>query len=516
MTPIQMDEVLKELTNQEGVTLEGSKEILQYIYQTGYEKVYNKNCHYRLKTDVQALKAENPKEGNILENNIREMYKQLEVTNMMTKEIMHRIFDGMEMQYKPGFYDFFVNNLGDILVDENKQKMLSKIQRQWEKISEIYLGQRITFDMCENYMANASYKNLQNEDLELAKLSMSCGYDQRTFEKVKDIYHEQLKRTKSSIPCIQEELSSKSYTYKVLRLDDPSIIFVGELTHCCQAINDAGESCMRHSATSPNGRVLVVQDAKGKVLSQSWIWRNQNVLCLDNIEAVRRESNHKRIVSDEILNTLQKAAKELVKVDKANFEQWKQEKIAKLTEQRSKGEISDKEFELQKAEIEQIVSSQRLTRVTVGEGYSDISLKGLKPDYENRYPEEDVKYISDSRSQFILYEDEKANESRESTANSPTIALYSDGEETQKLIDIDTSEVEKSSGRDWDFYDDWTDNPQARDDEDDLYDLNFTIAKNEVENFVRNFLNNTLRQEAQEFLSEITRSLQKRMEETNR
>lgn len=506
MSPEQMERVLNEpYTLEERQSLLGSKEIIQYIYQNGYEKVYAKRYHFTLKTDLQALIGKKPKEGHILEQKIRQMYQQLNISNMMIADKMHRIFDGMDMRYKPGFYDFFVNNLGTILANEATQKMLSKIQKQWEKIEESFLGQKITFDMCQSYFANMEYDNMQPEDLELAKLSINCGYDQNKFEAVAEIYHEQLKRTTSSIPPIWEDSSSKEgYTYQVLRLDDPTTIFVGELTNCCQAIGDAGESCMIHSATSSNGRMLVVKDEKGRVTSQSWIWRNKNVLCFDNVEAVQRENDHRRVISNEILNTIQRAAEEFVRVDTERFEEWRQAKLAELTKQRKQGDISEQEFETQKARIEEILNSQRLTKVTVGQGYSDISLKGLQPDDENRYPEEKVEYIADSRKQFVLYEDTLAKDISKTSTTYQTIPLYEDPEELQKLIGIDTSELEP---RDWNIGNNWTDDVLLEDD--DIYDTEFVIAKEEVERFVRDFLNNTTRQEAQEFLTEMMHSLER-------
>lgn len=45
--------------------------------------------------------------------------------------------------------------------------------------------------------------------------------------------------------------------------------------------------------------------------------------------------------------------------------------------------------------IKTIIKGQRLTRVTVGVGYTDVDLKGLKPDSENKYPEENVEYIDE-------------------------------------------------------------------------------------------------------------------------
>ena len=45
---------------------------------------------------------------------------------------------------------------------------------------------------------------------------------------------------------------------------------------------------MKHSALSEDGRVFVVKDEQDRIVAQSWIWRNQNVCCFDNIEIPNR------------------------------------------------------------------------------------------------------------------------------------------------------------------------------------------------------------------------------------
>lgn len=68
---------------------------------------------------------------------------------------------------------------------------------------------------------------------------------------------------------------------------------LGKLTHCCQSLSgEAGESCVRHGLTSPNGGFYIV--CKGdvhnplitdEVIGQSWVWRSQkNALVFDSIE----------------------------------------------------------------------------------------------------------------------------------------------------------------------------------------------------------------------------------------
>ena len=534
MSPNQMKEVLKEVEdNEQEIATEeiavGERAIIQYIYRKGYKKAYDLQCQYQLTRNLQTLDAKTRED---LTDEIRYLYGELGVSNIMTKNKMHAIFDGMDMHYKPGFYNFFVKNLETILQRQDIQKMLAKIQNQWEKIQEEFIGQEITFDMCTAYLSNITYSNVQPQDIEIAKLSVNCNYDQSMFDQAVRLHQEQLKRTQSSIPAIGEDVSLENYTYQVLRLDDPAAIFVGELTNCCQVMNNAGESCMLHSIMSQNGRVLVVRDTNGKVVSQSWIWRNKNVLCLDNVETVQRDHHHKRLVSNEILNTIQRAAQEFIEVDKEQFENWSKTKLSELMKQKENGEISDQEFEVQKARIEQTVSSQRLTKVTVGSGYSDISLKGLKLDDENRAPEEDVEYIADSRTQFILYQDPEAQNTAKVSSNEKTVALYTDPEELKRLINIDLSNLELPEGRDgleeqWEEEDwendweeeqggwgeaeqeDWEEDGGFIEEDAELWDNNFMIAKEEIERFARNFVNSKKRQEAQEFIAEITRYLQR-------
>ena len=70
----------------------------------------------------------------------------------------------------------------------------------------------------------------------------------------------------------------------MLRLDDPLALAIGTLTDCCQELGNAAQTSMEHSMTDKHGRLFIVKDEKGNVVAQSWVWRNKNVLCFDNIE----------------------------------------------------------------------------------------------------------------------------------------------------------------------------------------------------------------------------------------
>ena len=469
-------------------TNDNYKKVMTYIYKLGYDKAeQDKGYIIKLKTDIQQEKIKDKKRGQELENKIRQFYYTNGSKHIMTPEKLHRIFDGMDMKYKPGFYEFFKDNYEQILADTEKQSEISKIQNQWDKIVEANLGQKVNFEKCEAYIYSQIYENVGEDELEIAKLASNSGYSQEQFEQVQEIFNEQKKRTQSSIPQIEKKDAKTGYTYKVLRLDDPTAIFVGELTDCCQALGNAGESCMRHSVTSPNGRILVVQDGEGKILSQSWIWRNKNTICLDNIEAVQKDSQNKKIVSSDLLSVIQGAAKDFVETDKAGMQKWEKAQLLKLEEEKANGSISEQEYNESKTKIEQVVQSQQLTKVTVGIGYTDVDLSGLKADNENKYPEESVAYISDSRKQLVLYEDQSI---QHKDNNARTVAMYRDDEKSTKLIQVDTSEIEQSQD---DEYND--------EDEIDEYD---EIELNAIRNAVRYAGN---RQEAREALQNIEKWL---------
>lgn len=461
---VKLDEDAMEEELQKVYVNEQYKAVMQYIYKIGYDKVEHFNYTVKLKTDIQQLKIKNKKVGQELENKVREFYYANDARKTMTPNTLHRIFDGMDMRYKKGFYEFLRDNLDQIMNNIEKQRELSKIQRSWKKINEEYLGQKISFEKCENYLYGRNYKNVQEDEEVIAKLSSNCGYSQEDFEEIQKIFREQKQRTVSSIPQIEKKNNANGYTYKVLRLDDPVAIFIGELTDCCQALNDAGESCMRHSVTSQNGRVLVVQDENGKVVSQSWIWRNKNVLCFDNIEAIKKDSNNKKIISSDILDMVKKAARDFVEEDKKSLKAWKNSKIELLEQQKQNGEISKEQYDEEIAKINQIINGQQLNRVTVGIGNTDVDLNGLKKDKENKYPEEKVEYISDSRKQLILYED-KEIEHEENYLK--TVAIYQDSADSKYLVDVDTSEIDDEIDDDEYDYDEYDDDEY---DYDEYYD----------------------------------------------
>lgn len=86
----------------------------------------------------------------------------------------------------------------------------------------------------------------------------------------------------STIPKVSGEFGN--FRYEILDLDDPLAVAVGELSHCCFVVKGISYSALKHSMQSKNGRTFVVY-YNGKFLTQSWVWRNGDVICFDSVEA---------------------------------------------------------------------------------------------------------------------------------------------------------------------------------------------------------------------------------------
>lgn len=292
----------------------------------------------------------------------------------------HALFGGLTPEYNPDFAKFINNHLRDILYSDNPWSMggkLATIQKSWDYIqNKRDMNRRqfhdkpawkISFKEIDDILGGIIYDRegrLADEKYdELAELCFSYRYDQGMFERCCDLYDEMCARDHTSIPDVSGECGN--YHYKFLSLDDPAAIFFGQILDCCQQFGNAGESCMLHSCRSKDGRVFGVFDENGMMVAGSWTWRNGDTVCFDNVEAAN---------NPDIENILEAYA------DAAD----------RIREATAEGDI--------------------INKVTVGQGYSDIPLGRLLHDTVNKYPLQEVSYISDSRTQYILSYSGRSND----------------------------------------------------------------------------------------------------------
>ena len=115
-------------------------------------------------------------------------------------------------------------------------------------------------------------------------------------------------REYSTIPKVEGKIGD--FTYEILDLDNPMSVAVGYLSHCCFVVRGISYSALKHSMQSINGRTFVVY-YKGQFLTQSWVWRNGDVICFDSVEA---GSPSHGMYRDEInlVDVYKKAAREML------------------------------------------------------------------------------------------------------------------------------------------------------------------------------------------------------------
>lgn len=374
-------------------------DLLKKIY------VLNEDGIYSLKINSQQHKEE--------VDIIRGMMERLEFNRVLTPDLAHKLFGGFEMRYDPDFRNFLLENMDAILQSDEYISYISSMQKQWAEIKALNSNRKLTLALALAYVKANSYSDVQVGNEKLAEVSRQAGYSQNDFNTLQQIYNYGKARTFNSIPRIKS--TKGQYIYEILRLDDPLAITIGTLTDCCQELGNAAETSMEHSMVDNHGRIFVIKDEAGNIVAQSWVWRNQNVLCFDNIEIpakaftrAERSGMTREEFTDTVFQLYQQAAEELIKKDA--------EAYAKLLED---GKITQEQYE-----------SIRLAKVTVGTGYNDIA------DALNRNAQRDESavarplefvppvqlghtlYTSDSISQYVIAGNQDVISS---TVETPTI-----------------------------------------------------------------------------------------------
>ena len=369
-------------------------------------QIYNQNEDGTLSLKINQQKY--PNVIKFIRNYIGREYNN-EKTLMPLK--IHQLFGGFKMEYNPEFREFLLDNLDEILANSDYQTYISSIQKNFTNIKIANSNRKLTLDLAIAYVKESEYEDVEIGNDKVAEISAIAGYSEEDFEALQRIYNYGKLRVFSSIPRIENK--TDKYNYEMLRLDDPLALAIGTLTNCCQEIGNVAESCMEHSMVDKNGRVFVVRDIEGNIVSQSWVWRNKDVLCFDNIEIPRKafdRADDRNKFTEEVYEIYKKAADELIKKDEEVYKKLYEEN--KITKEQYEG--------------------LRLSKVTVGIGYNDIReaikknlekdhdvvrpIKFVSPIYQNR-----KLYTSDSETQYVL----KSNNKYE-TYNGQTIQAYSD------------------------------------------------------------------------------------------
>ena len=376
-----------------------------------FSQIYQKN------TDGSFSLQFNPQSYPLSAKYTRLLLEKFDEIPILSPIKMTLYFDDFDFSYNKDFRDFFLRNIDSIVSDDSLLKKISLIQKQFPNIKRNYENsnhkQLLSLDYALQYVEENRFLNVDTGNIEAAELvsktvtntHLNKKYNEEDWEKLQKIYNIGKQRVFSSIPRVEGQ--TEKYSYEILRLTDPLALVIGDLTDCCQHLEGAASSCMEHSMVSDYGRIFVVRDSNNRVVAQSWVWRNQNVLCFDNVEVPdkqmwehgikkgQEDSGIRNDFTDEILEVYKKASKELILKDQEVYQNLFAHKV-----------ISEEEY-----------NNLRLSKITVGLGHSNItgSLRTLEMDdnptkfklVEKNLLSNNRMYTSDSNVQFVLEKEEE-------------------------------------------------------------------------------------------------------------
>lgn len=368
-----------------------------YYISSTFEKIYGKD----LKQNLRLTTNRYPKTTEA----IRSFMEEIGVKSVLSGYDAHLIFGKLDFKYDSDFRDFILKNYESIISNESYCDKLRLLQNSFDRYRTLIASNKYSLDDLFNSLIIGNYDNVDIGNSKLSEeISINASrYSAEDFEVLQKIYNYGKLRTYSSIPRV---LGSKNgFTYEVIRLDDPLALTAGCRTGCCQELGNAGEYCMAHSVTEDNGRVMVVRDKDGVVVAQSWIWRDKDLICFDDIEfaknrafvnKVSKEYGNFNDFLDSVLEVYKEAASKMISVDLKTFQDLL-----------DAGKISEDEYKL------------RASRVVVGPGYNESRevvernlLKdkeftaGFNPVSKNKIPYEfKFSFYSDAGNERFILED---------------------------------------------------------------------------------------------------------------
>ena len=229
------------------------------------------------------------------------------------------------------------SNINKLLNDEipNFDKYFSSIYNDWDLIYKKLNGNVNTKRILDLYKNPVTFLKPDEYKLEgpLQEIGTS---DPAIVQKAKDWYQIMRERQYSSIPKVKGDIDN--YQYEMLDLDDPLALAVGYITRCCFLINGLSRESLYHSISSKNGRTFVVRK-DGELVAQSWVWRNGNALCFDNVET---RGNYSQ---DTLLEVYQRASEELIGLSNQTENETESLKVVTYGTSESRMSRPEKKFE---------------------------------------------------------------------------------------------------------------------------------------------------------------------------
>lgn len=160
-----------------------------------------------------------------------------------------------------------------------------------EQLSKLEIVQNETVDDLIARLATTKYKDVPKGYGKHILHASQHNWSQARVDEFINIV-ENKKCDKSDIPDYRYE--NDRVIVEFLEKQDPSALYIGELSGCCQHLGSAGRGAALQSFTETWTRVLMVKSkGSGKLLAQAFIWltADRKTIYLDSIESVIRTND---------------------------------------------------------------------------------------------------------------------------------------------------------------------------------------------------------------------------------
>ena len=237
--------------------------------------------------------------------------------------IMELLFDSIDkskikiskdgkIEYNQKLINLFFGKENGVLKKLNAENIIVKnfanIYNNWDKIIKFYPSQKLSLSMIKSFVEKQLFQSydIGIEYFDLKPYLFYIGNSDLAISNIKKYYLDMKMRYYATIPQVKGEYNG--YHYEMLNTNDPLALAVGKLTNCCFRIDGHAKTAVHYTMLNPDNRIFCVW--KDNVLiAQSWVWRNGNVVCFDNIECIKNEQKN----VDEWFNCYLKATEEIYK-----------------------------------------------------------------------------------------------------------------------------------------------------------------------------------------------------------
>ena len=192
-----------------------------------------------------------------------------------------------------------LNNWSSLMTKFPEIQWKSGLFQKWENEKGHFHSKKafLEWTTTQNY----TFSGPENVLTECAKHSLSSAEAKDYVE----FFAKNDPKNSIEIPFVSVEVDG--YTLQTLEVGDITGPFLGLATNCCQHLHNAASGCAKNGYRKSWADFWVVQNQKGQIVAQSWVWRGSNTIVIDSIESKGLSDSQVKVLSDLYLAAGQQA-----------------------------------------------------------------------------------------------------------------------------------------------------------------------------------------------------------------